>query len=195
MYQAEFDEVRDLIEQERYDEARMLLKTIDHPLREKWLIRLEEANPLALTPLDREMQLEHQRERLIQDWVRREKQIGVLTGGALVLFAVYLRLVENVFWLFSPDLVVNLLPPLVLAAGLYVVWLTRKEARLRQHILKMNPTELRNVSAVLLPSAGLITLVTLVMGNTAQFFAAGSLIVVAILNYWRAVRAEELRDL
>jgi hypothetical protein len=57
----------------------------------------------------------------------------------------------------------------------------------------MQPGELRKVSWVLIPSAGLLTLLTMVMGNRAQFVVAAFLVVIGGLNLWRAAQAERLR--
>lgn len=45
MSKAKFDAAKELIDEKRYDEARALLKTIDHPTAAKWLDRLDVIAP------------------------------------------------------------------------------------------------------------------------------------------------------
>jgi hypothetical protein len=192
MHQQKFDAMRELIDQQRYDEARALLQTIDHPLSQKWLDRLDEADPAALSPSERQLQRQQEREAHIRQWMEQERRIARSTALALFVFAVYLWQFETVFWSLSPDLVVRLLPALVFGAGVYLIWNVRDDKRLRGQIVRMKAGELRNVSYVLLPSAGLLTLLTLVAGNTAQFFVAAFLVAISILNLWRAAQAQKL---
>ncbi|MBC8100879.1 MAG: hypothetical protein H7Y11_15675, partial [Armatimonadetes bacterium] len=116
-------------------------------------------------------------------------------GTALIAFAGYLTLFETVVWSFSPELLVRGLPIIVFGAGVYVVWNTQSDRRLRHHIARMNPDELRNISAVLIPTAGLLALLTVIMGNFAQFFFAGLLVVLGFLNLWRAAQTQVARRL
>jgi hypothetical protein len=192
MHQHKFDEVRDLIDQQRYDEARALLVTIDHPLTEKWLNRIDEADPTALTPTQRQVERQAARETHLQLWMKQERRIARWTGMALFAFAFYLWQFETVLWVFSPGLFVQMMPLLVAAAGAYLMWNVHDSKRLRRQILRMQSGELRKVSWVLIPSAGLLTLLTMVMGNRAQFAVAAFLVVIGGLNLWRAAQAEHL---
>lgn len=45
MSKAKFDAARELIAEGRYDEARSLLRTMDHPSAQKWLAKLDEIDP------------------------------------------------------------------------------------------------------------------------------------------------------
>lgn len=193
MHQPKFDEVRDLIDQQRYDEARALLATIDHPLTEKWLDRIDESDPTALTPSQRQIERQQARESHLRQWMKQERRIARWTGMALFAFAFYLWQFETVFWVFSPGLIVQLMPLLVFVAGAYLIWNVHDPKRLKGQILRMHPDELRKVSWVLMPSAGLLTLLTIVMGNRAQFVVAAFLVVIGGLNLWRAAQAERLR--
>lgn len=195
MHQPKFDEVRELIDQQRYEEARLLLQQIDHPLAEKWRERVDEADPDALNPTEQQAQRVLARDAYLREWMRRERIIARWTGFALAAFAIYLWQYETVFWAFSPDFVVRFLPLLVAVGSGYVIWSVQDKARLRRHILAMNPDDLRKVSAVLIPSAALLTLLTLVMGNRAQFFVAGFLVAIGVINLWRANRAADLKRL
>lgn len=193
MHQQKFDAVRNLIDQQRYDEARALLAAIDHTLTQKWLDRIDEADPSALLkPTERQIERQQSRETRLRVWMKQERRIARWTAIALFTFGVYLWQFETVFWAFSPDLMVRLLPLLIFASGAYLIWNVSDEARLRRQILRMNPAELRHVGWVLIPSAGLLTLLTIAMGNTAQFFVAAFLMVIGGLNLWRAGKAQSL---
>lgn len=50
MSEAKFDAVRELISQQRYDEARILLRTIDHPEAQAWLNELDAMHPPPYSP-------------------------------------------------------------------------------------------------------------------------------------------------
>ncbi len=45
MSKAKFEAARELIQEKRYDEARAILKTLDHPLAKEWLVKLEKTAP------------------------------------------------------------------------------------------------------------------------------------------------------
>jgi hypothetical protein len=122
MHQPKFDEVRELIDQQRYNEARALLASIDHPLREKWLDRIDEFDPTALTPSQRQIERQEAREAHLRLWMKQERRIARWTGVALFAFAFYLWQFETVLWVFSPGLIVQLMPLLVIAAGVYLMW-------------------------------------------------------------------------
>lgn len=47
MSKAKFDAARQLIQEKKYDQARALLETIDHPTAIKWLAKLDEIAPKA----------------------------------------------------------------------------------------------------------------------------------------------------
>ncbi len=192
----EFDTVRDLIDAGQYREARALLDTLgEHPLVEKWRERIELSDPEALSPTERQAARVLARDRYLRAWMRAERRIARYSGVFLLGFALYLWQFETVFWLFSPDLLVRLLPLLVAAAGGYVIWSVADDVRLRRHILNMNPDDLNKVSLILLPTAGLLALLTLSMGNTAQFSMAAFLVVIGGLNLWRAARMRDFNRL
>ncbi|HEX2620586.1 MAG TPA: hypothetical protein VHL11_10570 [Phototrophicaceae bacterium] len=195
MHQPKFDEVRDLIDQQRYEEARTLLKTIDHPLTQKWQERIDEADPNALSPSEQQERRVLARDVYLKEWMRQERSIARWSGFALFAFAIYLWQFETVFWAFSPGFLVQLTPLLVIGGGAYIIWMVQDRDRLRRHILNMNPDDLRKVSLVLIPSAALLTLLTIVMGNTAQFFVAGFLISIGFINLWRANQAAALNQI
>lgn len=47
MSKAKFDAAKELIDEKRYDEARALLRTIDHPTAAKWLDKLDVIAPVT----------------------------------------------------------------------------------------------------------------------------------------------------
>lgn len=53
MSKAKMQAAKELIEAKKYQEARALLKTVDHPTAQLWLARLDAMSPPAVTPKKR----------------------------------------------------------------------------------------------------------------------------------------------
>lgn len=192
MYQSQFDQVRDLIEQEEYEAARILLSQIDHPLAKKWLARVDQSDPIAAPERERMRKLA--RELFLMRWITQERWVARGVGGFLLAFAVYLWRFETVFGVFTSPFAVAILPWLVLGAGLLTLWNGRDPRWLRRQILRMNADELRKMSTILIPSMLLMLLITIYTGNNAQIFATVFILAIGVLNLWRAGKTEQLKN-
>ncbi|MCU0498428.1 MAG: hypothetical protein MUF87_13840 [Anaerolineae bacterium] len=192
-YQSQFDQVRDLIEQEEYEAARLLLSQMDHPLAQKWLARVDQVDPIGAPERDRMRKLA--REMFLTRWITQESWVSRGVGGALIGLAIYLWRVETVFGALTSQFAVMVFPWFVMGAGLLTLWNGRDPRWLRRQILRMNADELRKVSTILIPSMFLILLVTIQAGNSAQIFATMFILVIGILNLWRAGKTEQLKNL
>jgi hypothetical protein len=142
--------------------------------------------------LEQQMSALATREAHLRLWMKQERQIARWTGAGLIGFALYLWLFDTVLWAFSPALMVKLLPLVVAAGGAYLIWNVQDDLRLRKHILRMRADELRRVSGALIPAAGALTIFTLTLGNPAQVFVAAMLVIVGVLNLWRAAKVQGL---
>ena len=198
---AKFDHARGLIKAERYDEARAVLRSMNHPSASKWLTKLDELDPPFPTPLASDGG-EVAYEPYLTQWLEIEKTLHVVGALGLVLLAAYLLIADPLrqfltFLLYDKptirDAVRYAIPALCILLALFAVWRTTQDARMRRFVLKMKPRQLR-LGAIVSIIVAVIWMGLGVQQSDGGRFRLGVLwVVVAVMYFWRSLEASKLR--
>ena len=133
-----------LITQERRDEARRFLETLNDPTAPIWLAKLDRGEPF---PAVTEYLIGTDADDVFLDrWVHAERWIGVISGLAVIGLGVIVLLTPNVLNL-KPEqlqseasrLIMQLCPLWIAGVGLFLLWRAARPEAIRRQLLATIP--------------------------------------------------------
>jgi len=144
MSKAKFDAARELILEKRYDEARIILKTMDHPSARKWLNRLDEIDPPfpQVKPGPHETDIPEGVDQTVLNRITKTLRFQYIAGGTIAVIA-YVYLFMSYLGsrvIISPTLLVIALP--IAIVGLFFLWAGLDTTSIQQQVLLMKPQKL-----------------------------------------------------
>ena len=92
MSKIKFEAAKELIAERRYDEARVLLRTIGHPTAEHWLHKLDKLDPPGAKSSPPVMPPPADYEPILRRWIEVEKTFLVVMALGFVIAAAYLAI-------------------------------------------------------------------------------------------------------
>jgi len=211
MSKAKFEAAKELIAEHRYNEARVLLRTIGHPTAENWLRKLDELDPPGAKSTPSVMPSPADYEPILRRWVEVEKTLHVLGALFMVLGAAYLFIADPLrepatFLLFDKpqarDVVLLLIPTSLVGFAGYVVWRSTQDNVMRRFVLKQKPSTMFLSMWMALISIPFLVLPSLVLRSTIlestnlhNILIASLMLLVAVMARWRGLQARAIRQL
>jgi hypothetical protein len=208
MSKAKFEAAKELIAERRYDEARVLLRTIGHPTAEHWLRKLDELDPPGAKPAPPIMPPPADYEPILRRWVEVEKTMHVLGALFLVLIAGYLfiadplRPIATTLIFDQPqirDAVLLAIPLSMLGLAGYAVWRSTQDGLMRRFVLREKPSQFYFIACIAL---GLLVFLSPIIVSSNMIsedrwmgiaLVASSLLLAA-MSFWRGRQASSIRQ-
>ena len=204
MSRAKFEAARELITEKRYDEARVILRTVSHPTAAKWLQKLDQLNPpfpAVTLPPDNGIPAY---EADLRRWVEVEKTVHVFGALLFVLIAAYLWIADPLREFATTFLFYNVTaleiaiaapPTLCVIVAALAVWRTTHDNWMRKYVLSMKPVQL-STSASLCYFLASINLIRGIFQSGWQLSLGFSVLLVlaGVSLNWRSKQAQRLRS-
>jgi hypothetical protein len=189
MSKSTFDVAEELIQAKRFGEARQLLNTLDHPMAKDLLAELDK-----LDPPKRSKQANAAYDAFLDQWVKTEKLIYQVVAGVFLVFAGYLYS-RPPFARLGRASLGDFLPLVLGAAGIFAIWFSTQDDRIRRTLSKFRAEQMRWVSPAFAVIGVIWGILAFTSGDTYRLFFAALFLGLGIMSWWRGKQAENLRQL
>jgi|GEM_PF-6750422 len=198
MSEAKLQAARELVDEQRYDEARALLRTMPNNTEAaEWLTKLDALAPVG-TP---SRKITPKNSHMFEEWVKAEKVVTLIFGIVLLVVAVIFLFFRPIpaFLIIGDQIVSNSLTPLqdilgivALLGGMYAIWFSKQEDRIRRFLLRLRAKDQRWGAAMNVFLAVIFLPLGIISGDGLRILLGLFNLFIVALCWWRAGQAAKL---